>query len=107
MRWQLRLRAAERGVFKAVEMRRLLAQAGLPVSTGKMSARWSTTVTPGPIRRDDLDIICRVLGRDAAPAPDPATPAGRRHRRRDVAVERQPAVPRPAGGRTRPSMPPV
>ncbi|MGW0799609.1 helix-turn-helix domain-containing protein [Streptomyces sp. NPDC002692] len=69
MRWQLRLRAAERGVFKAVEMRRPLAQAGLPVSAGKMSALWSTTVTPVSIRLDDLDIICRVLGCDAAGLP--------------------------------------
>ncbi|WP_406364423.1 helix-turn-helix domain-containing protein [Streptomyces sp. NBC_00645] len=66
MRWELRLRAAERGVFKAVEMRRLLAQAGLPVSAGKMSALWSTTVAPVSIRLDDLEVLCRVLRCDPA-----------------------------------------
>ncbi|MFF2363808.1 helix-turn-helix domain-containing protein [Streptomyces sp. NPDC058122] len=66
MRWELRLRAAERGVFKAVEMRRLLAQAGLKVSAGKMSALWSTTVAPVSIRLDDLEVLCRVLRCDPA-----------------------------------------
>ncbi|MGZ3103564.1 helix-turn-helix domain-containing protein [Streptomyces sp. H72] len=79
MRWQLRLRAAERGVFRAVEMRRLLAAAGLPVSAGKMSALWSATVAPVSVRLDDLEVICRVLGCDAAGLlvldPVPGTPA--------------------------------
>ncbi|MCX4993773.1 helix-turn-helix transcriptional regulator [Streptomyces sp. NBC_00568] len=66
MRWELRLRAAERGVFKAVEMRRLLAQAGLRISAGKMSALWSTTVAPVSIRLDDLEVLCRVLRCDPA-----------------------------------------
>jgi len=66
VRWELRLRAAERGVFKAVEMRRLLAAAGLRISAGKMSALWSTTVAPVSVRLDDLEVICRVLGCDAA-----------------------------------------
>ncbi|MCX5269511.1 helix-turn-helix domain-containing protein [Streptomyces sp. NBC_00199] len=63
MRWELRLRAAERGVFKAVEMRRLLAKAGLEISAGKMSALWSATVS---VRLDDVEVLCRVLGCDAA-----------------------------------------
>ncbi|MFF8946726.1 helix-turn-helix domain-containing protein [Streptomyces sp. NPDC014864] len=76
MRWELRLRAAERGVFKAVEMRRLLAGAGLDISAGKMSALWSTTVAPVSVRLDDLQVICRVLGCDAAGllVLDPAPP---------------------------------
>ncbi|MFF3420407.1 helix-turn-helix domain-containing protein [Streptomyces sp. NPDC002698] len=80
MRWQLRLREAERGVFKAVEMRRLPAAAGLTISAGKMSVLWSTGVAPVSIRLDDLEIICRVLGCDAAgllvldPAPEEPTP---------------------------------
>lgn len=74
MRWNLRLRAAERGVFKACEMRRLLAEAGLVISAGKMSALWSGT--PVTVRLDDLEVLCRVLGCDAAgllvfePGPD-------------------------------------
>ena len=59
MRWNLRLRAAERGIWKSNEMRRLLAESGLEISTGKMSALW--TGTPVTIRLDDLDVICSVL----------------------------------------------
>lgn len=59
MRWNLRMKAAERGIWKSTEMRRLLAEAGLRVSAGKMSALW--TGTPISIRLDDLDVICAVL----------------------------------------------
>jgi putative transcriptional regulator len=60
VRWNLRLRAAERGIWKSNEMRRLLAESGLEISTGKMSALW--TGTPVTIRLEDLDVICSVLG---------------------------------------------
>ena len=59
MRWNLRLTAAERGIWKSTEMRRRLAEAGLEISAGKMSALW--TGTPTSIRLDDLDVICAVL----------------------------------------------
>lgn len=63
MRWNLRMKAAERGIWKSTLMRRLLAEAGLEISAGKMSALW--TGTPTTIRLDDLDVICAVL--DCAP----------------------------------------
>lgn len=59
MRWNLRMTAAERGIWKSTELRRRLAEAGLEVSAGKMSALW--TGTPTTIRLDDLDVICSVL----------------------------------------------
>lgn len=59
MRWNLRLTAAERGIWKSTEMRRRLADAGLQISAGKMSGLW--TGTPTTIRLDDLDVICAVL----------------------------------------------
>jgi putative transcriptional regulator len=59
MRWNLRMKAAERGIWKSTVMRRLLAEAGLEISAGKMSALWTTT--PTTIRLDDLDVICAVL----------------------------------------------
>lgn len=59
MRWNLRLAAAERGVWKSTDMRRRLADAGLEISAGKMSALW--TGTPTTIRLEDLDVICAVL----------------------------------------------
>lgn len=59
MRWNLRLAAAERGIWKSTEMRRRLAEAGLEISAGKMSAWW--TGPPTMIRLDDLDVLCTVL----------------------------------------------
>lgn len=59
MRWNLRLTAAERGIWKSTDMRRRLAEAGLEISAGKMSALW--TGTPVTIRLEDLDVICSVL----------------------------------------------
>lgn len=59
MRWNLRLTAAERGIWKSTEMRRHLADAGLDISHGKMSALW--TGTPTTVRLEDLDVICAVL----------------------------------------------
>ncbi|MEU4639819.1 helix-turn-helix transcriptional regulator [Micromonospora sp. NPDC023814] len=59
MRWNLRMKAAERGIWKSTELRRMLADAGLDVSAGKMSALW--TGTPTTIRLDDLELICAVL----------------------------------------------
>jgi putative transcriptional regulator len=60
VRWNLRMKAAEQGIWKATEMRRRLAEAGLEISAGKMSALW--TGTPTTVRLDDLDVICAVLG---------------------------------------------
>ena len=59
MRWNLRMKAAEAGIWKSTEMRRRLADAGLEVSGGKMAALW--TGTPTMIRLEDLDVICSVL----------------------------------------------
>src|ERR1700746_3139097 len=59
MRWNLRMKAAEEGIWKSTQMRRLLAEAGLEISAGKMSALW--TGTPTTVRLDDLDVICAVL----------------------------------------------
>jgi DNA-binding Xre family transcriptional regulator len=79
MRWDLRMVAAQRGVWKASDLRRALAEAGLTVSAGKMSHLWSGT--PISLRLDDLDVICAVLrctpGDLLTPDPVPAqaTPA--------------------------------
>ncbi len=53
------MRAAQQGIWKSTEMRRRLADAGLDISHGKMSALW--TGTPTTIRLDDLEVICIVL----------------------------------------------
>jgi DNA-binding Xre family transcriptional regulator len=59
MRWNLRMKAAEAGIWKSTELRRRLAEVGLEISAGKMSALW--TGTPTTVRLDDLDVICSVL----------------------------------------------
>ncbi len=72
MQWNLRMKAAERGIWKSTELRRLLADAGLEMSAGKMSAWW--TGTPNTIRLDELDVVCHVLDCDPSalliPEPD-------------------------------------
>ncbi|WP_190816634.1 helix-turn-helix domain-containing protein [Saccharopolyspora pogona] len=60
MRWNLRLAAANRGIWKASELQRQLAEHGLAISAGKMSGLWSGK--PASIKLDDLDVICAVLG---------------------------------------------
>jgi DNA-binding Xre family transcriptional regulator len=60
MKWNLRLAAANRGIWKASELQRMLAERGLVVSAGKMSGLWSGQ--PASIKLDDLDVICAVLG---------------------------------------------
>ena len=64
MRWNMRMKAAERGIWKSTELRRLLAEAGLEISAGKMSALW--TGMPTSIRLDDLDVVCSVLDCEAS-----------------------------------------
>ena len=60
MKWNLRLAAANRGIWKASELQRMLAEHGLVISAGKMSGLWSGQ--PASIKLDDLDVICAVLG---------------------------------------------
>jgi DNA-binding Xre family transcriptional regulator len=59
MKWNLRLAAANRGIWKASELQRQLAGRGLVISAGKMSGLWSGQ--PASIKLDDLDVICAVL----------------------------------------------
>jgi DNA-binding Xre family transcriptional regulator len=110
MRWNLRLAAANRGIWKASELQRLLAERGLVISAGKMSQLWSGQ--PASIKLGDLDVICTVLGcevgellipePDTVPAPESEAQEGR------TAANGRPEppwiVPRRRDGR---SLPPV
>src|SRR5436189_5062059 len=60
MKWNLRLAAANRGIWKASELQKMLAARGMVISAGKMSGLWSGS--PNTIRLDELDVICAVLG---------------------------------------------
>jgi DNA-binding Xre family transcriptional regulator len=78
MKWNLRLACAKRDIWRASELQRALADRGLVISAGKMSALWSGQ--PVSLRLDDLDVICAVLGCEIGelltPEPDkvPAAP---------------------------------
>lgn len=102
MRWNLRLTAAEQGIWKSTEMRRRLADAGLEISAGKMSALW--TGTPVSIRLEDLDVICSVL--QCAPSqlllPEPEKVAALKPRQVETAAKGTPVTPRLGRNRTRP-----
>ena len=106
MRWNLRMKAAERGIWKSTELRRALAESGLTISAGKMSALW--TGTPVMVRLDDLDVICAVL--DCSPAdllvaePDKVT--ARRPAQAVASTSPRPSRPAPRSGRRR-SLPPA
>ena len=85
MQWSLRLRAAERGIWKSAELRRMLADAGLEISAGKMSSWWAGT--PPTMRHQELDVLCAVL--ECTPndlmTPEPDKVAARRPRNTDAA----------------------
>ncbi|MFF4576753.1 helix-turn-helix domain-containing protein [Streptomyces sp. NPDC001410] len=59
MRWNLRLTAANKGIWKASELQRSMAEHGLVISAGKMSGLWSGQ--PVSLKLEDLDVICVVL----------------------------------------------
>jgi DNA-binding Xre family transcriptional regulator len=75
MKWNLRLAAANRGIWKASQLQRMLAEHGLVISAGKMSGLWSGD--PASVKLEDLDIICVVLGCEVGellvPEPDKVT----------------------------------
>jgi putative transcriptional regulator len=59
VKWNLRLVAAQRDAWKSSQLHRMLTDAGLVISAGKMSGLWAGQ--PVTIRLDDLDVICEVL----------------------------------------------
>jgi len=107
MRWNLRLAAANRGIWKASELQRMLAERGMVISAGKMSGLWSGQ--PNTVRLDELDVICAVLGCGVEELllPEPVTvpqpqpePAG--GEQAPAVAEARPVAPRPRGGRSLP-----
>jgi DNA-binding Xre family transcriptional regulator len=107
MRWNLRLAAANRGIWKASELQHLLAEHGLVTSAGKMSHLWSGQ--PASLKLDDLDIICVALdcqvGELLIPEPGKVTrpAAGSGHDEAAASVARPVrVVPRRRDGRSLP-----
>lgn len=105
MKWNLRLAAANRGIWKASELQRMLAERGIVMSAGKMSGLWSGQ--PNTVKLDELDVICAVFGcgveelllpePERVPEPMPAADS------QVTAVDQPRAVtPRPRTGRSLP-----
>ncbi|MGW4770024.1 helix-turn-helix domain-containing protein [Nocardia sp. NPDC004278] len=109
MKWNLRMVAANRGIWKASELRRLLAARGIDISTGKMSGMWSGT--PAVFRPEELDALCVVLDcgigelmtaePDAVAAPAAAEETGRAVGEQGAGPVRR-IVPKPRTGRSLP-----
>jgi len=78
MKWNLRMVAAEREIWRASDPQRALAAAGLVISKGKMSKLWAQS--PISVRLDDLDVLCAVLRCEPSellvpePRPAPSSP---------------------------------
>lgn len=108
MRWNMRMKAAEAGIWKSTQLRQMFADAGLEISAGKMSGWWAGT--PTTIRLDDLDVICFVL--NCTPTDllicEPEAVASRKpEQNRAAGAQRDKTTTRrPAPGRTR-SKPPA
>jgi DNA-binding Xre family transcriptional regulator len=105
MKWNLRLAAANRGIWKASEFQRMLAERGLVISAGKMSGLWSGS--PNVVKLDELDVICTVLdcGIDELLIFEPGAVAEPRHHDDDqsTAVGQDRLVtPRAGAGRSLP-----
>ncbi|HEV2640077.1 MAG TPA: helix-turn-helix transcriptional regulator [Actinocrinis sp.] len=105
MKWNLRLAAANQGVWKASELQRMLAEHGLVISAGKMSGLWSGK--PASIKLDDLDVICAVLGCAIGDVliPEPEKVTRTENSREPLlraAVGSLGVVPRPKSGRSLP-----
>ncbi len=105
MKWNLRMAAAQRGIWKASELQRALAERGMVISAGKMSGLWSGA--PASLKLDDLDVICAVLGCEISDLliPEPqrvqaASPAAEPQRK--AAAGGLTVVPRRRDGRSLP-----
>ena len=104
MKWNLRLAAASRGIWKASELQKMLAGRGLVISAGKMSGLWSGN--PNAVKLADLDVICAVLGCEIGEllVPEPVTDArpADGSQPKPAAAATAAAVPRLRDGRSLP-----
>ena len=104
MKWNLRLAAANRGIWKASELQRMLAERDLVISAGKMSGLWSGD--PASIKLSDLDVICAVLGCGVGelliPEPDKVSRSAEQDQPAAASGTAGPVTPRRRDGRSLP-----
>ena len=107
MLWNLRLKAAERGIWKSAQMRRLLADAGLDLSAGKMSVAVGRDPGHDPPGRPGRHL--RGAGLRPRGAADPRARQGRgppaRRASRPSATDAPPPMVTPRFGNPRSSPP--
>ena len=84
MKWNLRLAAANRGIWKASELQRMLADHGLVISAGKMSGLWSGDPASIKLDRPGRDLRRARLRRRGAADPRAGQRATSRGRRTDA-----------------------
>lgn len=104
MKWNLRLAAANRGIWKASELQHMLAEHGLVISAGKMSGLWSGN--PASMKLSDLDVICVVLGAGIGevliPEPDKVCKPGADEVSQAAAIGAPAVTPKRRDGRSLP-----
>src|SRR5262249_10921780 len=104
MKWNLRLAAAQRDIWKASQLQRMLAERGLVISAGKMSALWSGQLPW--IKLDALDGICAVLGCEIGelliPEPEKVPQPGQSEPQQRAAGDEPTVAPRRRDGRSLP-----
>lgn len=105
MDWNLRMVAAQRGVWRASDLRRALAEAGLEISAGKMSHLWAGR--PISIRLEDLDVICAVLDCEPSELLVRSDPAQVKQKSEAVEAAKTARSVRPSRRRSRRSLPPA
>ena len=99
MKWDLRLAAANRGIWKASELQRMLAERGLVISAGKLSGLWSGT--PNAIKLEELncgveELLLPEPEKVAKPMPAAEEPTAA------IGEARRAVTPRPRTGRSLP-----
>jgi putative transcriptional regulator len=71
MRWNMRMKAAERGIWKSTELRRRLAEAGLEISDVICAV---LECTPDELLILEPDKVAGLRPRKAATSNEPASP---------------------------------
>lgn len=59
MKWNLRMVAAQRDIWRPTQLQKAFAEVGFTPSLSKVAALWSQS--PISVRLDDLDRICAAL----------------------------------------------
>lgn len=101
MKWNLRMVAAQRDIWRPTQLLKAFEQVGFTPSLSKVAALWSTT--PVTVRLDDLDKICAALDCTVAElmhAEPEAHQAGRDQTERRVVGEDRRRGARPVPGRS-------